>query len=78
MQGDRRRTLDEARCGGTWACDGRRPQVEVALEYSDGSLYEGVSIMEVGDGKIVTETDYFAQRFAAPQWRAQWVRRMPR
>ncbi len=52
--------------------------VEVALEYSDGSVYQGVSIMEVRDGKIATETDYFAQRFAAPQWRAQWVRRMPR
>jgi len=52
--------------------------VEVALEYSDGSVYQAVSIMEVRDGKVVTETDYFAQPFDPPQWRAQWVRRMPR
>ena len=40
----------------------------------DGSLYQGVSIVEVRDGKVVKETDYFAQPFDPPQWRAQWVR----
>lgn len=52
--------------------------LEVELTYADGSVYQGVSIMELRDGKVVRETDYFAQPFDAPQWRAQWVRRMPR
>jgi ketosteroid isomerase-like protein len=49
---------------------------EVELRYADGSFYHGVSILEFRDGKVVRETDYFAQPFQAPQWRAQWVRRM--
>jgi hypothetical protein len=52
--------------------------LEVELTYGDGSVYHGVSIMELRDGKVVRETDYFAPPFDAPQWRAQWVRRMPR
>jgi hypothetical protein len=52
--------------------------LEVELEYADGSIYQGVSIMEIREGKVVKETDYFAEPFDAPQWRAQWVRRMPR
>jgi hypothetical protein len=52
--------------------------IEVELEYPDGSTYQGVSIATVRDGKVLRETDYFAQPFDAPQWRAQWVRRMRR
>jgi ketosteroid isomerase-like protein len=50
--------------------------LEVELTYADGSRYMGVSVIEVRDGKIATETDYFAQPFTAPQWRAQWVEKM--
>lgn len=50
--------------------------LEVELTYGDGSVYQGVSIMEFQDGKVIKETDYFAQPFEAPQWRAQWVERM--
>jgi ketosteroid isomerase-like protein len=50
--------------------------MEIDLVYADGSRFQGVSILELRDGKIVHETDYFAQPFAAPQWRAQWVERM--
>jgi SnoaL-like protein len=50
--------------------------LEIELEYSDGSRYLGVSVVEVRDGKVARETDYFAQAFQAPQWRAQWVERM--
>jgi hypothetical protein len=32
-----------------------------------------VSIMEFGDGKVVCETQYFADPFEAPVWRSQWV-----
>lgn len=35
-----------------------------------------MSVIELRDGRVVRETDYFAQPFQAPQWRAQWVERM--
>ena len=50
--------------------------LEVELTYADGSRYQGVSIIEIRDGKVAKETDYFAQSFDAPQWRAQWVTRI--
>jgi ketosteroid isomerase-like protein len=48
---------------------------EVSLDYG-GDRYEAVSILEMRDGKIAKETDYFAEPFDAPQWRAQWVEKM--
>jgi ketosteroid isomerase-like protein len=50
--------------------------MQTELTYADGSRYLGVSLMEFRDGLIVKETDYFAEPFVAPQWRAQWVERM--
>ena len=35
-----------------------------------------VSIMEFRNGKVVHETQYFANPFDAPAWRNQWVQRM--
>ena len=35
-----------------------------------------VSIMEFRDGKVMHETQYFADPFEAPAWRARWVDRM--
>ncbi|MGC1457233.1 MAG: nuclear transport factor 2 family protein [Steroidobacteraceae bacterium] len=35
-----------------------------------------VSIMEFRNGKVVNETQYFADPFAAPAWRSQWVQRI--
>ena len=49
--------------------------LEVELTYADGSRYLGVSVFEFRDGKIVKETDYYAQPFQAPAWRAAWVER---
>jgi ketosteroid isomerase-like protein len=49
---------------------------ETELTYADGSRYLGVSVMEFRDGRIVRETDFFAEPFAPPQWRSQWVERM--
>jgi ketosteroid isomerase-like protein len=49
---------------------------EVELRYGDGSVFHGVSILEFRDGRVVRETDYFAEPFVPPQWRAQWVRRI--
>jgi hypothetical protein len=50
--------------------------LELELTYADGSRYLGVSVIELRDGKVAKETDYFAQPFQAPQWRAQWVERI--
>lgn len=49
--------------------------LEMDLTYADGSEYLSVSILEIRDGKVARETDYFSQPFPAPQWRAQWVER---
>jgi ketosteroid isomerase-like protein len=49
--------------------------LEVELTYADGGRYLGVSVIELRDGKVVKETDYYAQPFPAPAWRAQWVER---
>ena len=50
--------------------------LEFELTYADGSRYLGVCIIELRDGKVLRETDYYAQPFQAPEWRAQWVERM--
>jgi ketosteroid isomerase-like protein len=47
---------------------------EVTLDYH-GHVYNAVSIFEFRDGKIARETDYFAEPFDPPAWRAQWVER---
>jgi ketosteroid isomerase-like protein len=49
--------------------------LEVELTYADGGRYLGVSVIELRDGKVVKETDYYAQPFQAPAWRARWVER---
>jgi ketosteroid isomerase-like protein len=56
--------------------DGDLAVLETQLAYADGSVYLGISVMELRDGRVVKETDYFAQPFPAPEWRAQWVERM--
>lgn len=47
---------------------------EYVIEY-EGKPFDTVSIMEFRDGKVVHETQYFAEPFPAPAWRAQWVER---
>ncbi|MBV8102394.1 MAG: nuclear transport factor 2 family protein [Verrucomicrobia bacterium] len=49
---------------------------EYVIEY-EGQAYYTVSIMEFRDGKVCRETQYFGEPFAAPEWRAQWVERVP-
>jgi hypothetical protein len=44
-------------------------------------LYKGrpaftVSMMEFRNGKVVHETQYFADPFDAPSWRSQWVEKI--
>jgi ketosteroid isomerase-like protein len=45
---------------------------EYTINYQGRSAFT-VSIMEFRDGKVAHETQYFADPFAAPQWRRQWV-----
>jgi hypothetical protein len=44
-------------------------------------MYQGeraytVSIMEFRNGKVAHETQYFADPFAAPAWRKQWIQQI--
>jgi ketosteroid isomerase-like protein len=48
---------------------------EYEINYQGRSAYT-VSIMEFREGKVVHETQYFADPFEAPAWRSQWVQRM--
>ncbi|GGA39755.1 hypothetical protein GCM10010981_31230 [Dyella nitratireducens] len=45
---------------------------EYVISYESKSMHT-VSIMEFRDGKVSHETQYFADAFDAPAWRAQWV-----
>ena len=47
---------------------------EYVITYADKPMHT-VSIMEFRDGKVAHEVQYFADPFAAPAWRAQWVER---
>ena len=50
---------------------------ESTIDYGDGTPVSFVSIIETNDdGKIVKETDYFANPFPAPEWRRKWVEQM--
>ena len=48
---------------------------EFILTYDNKPSYT-VSIMEFRGEKVARETQYFADPFAAPAWRTQWVERM--
>ena len=48
---------------------------EFVLTY-DGKPSYTVSIMEFRNDKVARETQYFADPFAAPEFRARWVERM--
>ncbi|SEB65082.1 nuclear transport factor 2 family protein [Terriglobus roseus] len=49
---------------------------EYTITYQDREAFT-VSIMEFADGKVVHETQYFADPFQAPAWRSQWVTKVP-
>ena len=56
-----RRTLG---CGNLWV-------IEYVIFYDERPV-PTVSIMEFRDGKVARETQYFADPFAAPEWRARF------
>jgi len=49
---------------------------ELVIVYDDRS-YCTVSVMELMDGEVMHETQYFSDPFDAPAWRAQWVEKVP-
>ena len=50
--------------------------VEGTVDYGDGIAVSYVGIGEIRDGKIARMTEYFANPFEAPAWRADFVERM--
>jgi hypothetical protein len=50
--------------------------IEGTIDYGDGIPVSYVGIGEVRDGKISKMTEYFANPFEAPAWRADFVERM--
>ena len=47
--------------------------VEATSRYPDGNEYHIVAVLELRDGRIARETDYFGPAYPAPEWRQQWV-----
>ncbi len=50
--------------------------VEGTIDYGDGVPVSYVGVGEVRDGKIAKMTEYFANPFPAPEWRATFAERM--
>jgi SnoaL-like domain len=45
-------------------------------DYPDGSEWFVIGIVELRDGRVRRETQYFAPAYEAPEWRQQWVERI--
>ena len=50
--------------------------LEGTIDYGDGTPVSYVGIAELRDGKLMKITEYFADPFEAPAWRASLVERM--
>jgi SnoaL-like protein len=50
--------------------------VEGTIDYGDGVPVSYVGVGELRDGKVSRMTEYFANPFEAPAWRAPFVERM--
>jgi ketosteroid isomerase-like protein len=55
--------------GDHWVVEGR-------IRYGDDSVYHAVAILELRDGKLAREVDYFGPDYPALEWRSQWVQRI--
>ncbi len=49
---------------------------EMVLTYDGGEPQHGVTILDFRDGRVVRETIFVGEPWAAPAWRAQWVEPM--
>jgi hypothetical protein len=50
--------------------------IEGTIDYGDGIPVNYVGVGEMRDGKVARMTEYFANPFEAPAWRADFVERM--
>lgn len=50
--------------------------IEGTIDYGDGTPVSYVGVAEFRDGKIAKMTEYFANPFPVPEWRAGLVERM--
>lgn len=50
--------------------------VEGSVDYGDGVPVSYVAVGEMRDGKVSKMTEYFANPFPAPEWRAPFVEKM--
>ena len=50
--------------------------IEGTIDYGDGIPVSYVGIGELRDGKVAKMTEYFANPFEAPAWRADFVEKM--
>jgi hypothetical protein len=50
--------------------------IEGTIDYGDGTPVSYVGVGELRDGKVARMTEYFANPFEAPAWRADFVERM--
>lgn len=50
--------------------------IEGTIDYGDGVPVSYVGVGEVRDGKVAKMTEYFANPFPAPEWRAPFVEKM--
>ena len=50
--------------------------IEGTIDYGDGVPVSYVGIGELRDGKVAKMTEYFANPFEAPAWRAEFVEKM--
>ena len=50
--------------------------IEGTIDYGDGTPVSYVGLAEMREGKLVHISEYFANPFPAPAWRARWVERV--
>jgi len=56
--------------------DGESWWGEWRMSYPDGREWFTITLIEVREGKIWRETQYWAEPFDAPEWRGEFVERM--
>ena len=63
--------------GGVYRVDGEGENWfgEWKMEYPDGRVWLTIILVELRDGKVYRETQYWAEPFDPPDWRAEWVER---
>jgi len=58
------------------AGDGESWWGEWQAVYPDGRIWATVILIELRDGKVWREVEYWAEPFPAPDWRSEWVEKL--